>query len=85
MAAKRETARKFLEDTEVEFAGLSKKIEDLTHEEEDLDDQKKKATAELDKGEAKKKKLEKELVGINEDFKKKENCQGKARPSRGKD
>ena len=40
-------------------------MEDLTHEEEDFDDQKKKATKALDKGEVKKKKLEKELVGIN--------------------
>ena len=73
MAAKRETARKFLEDTEVEFAGLGKKMEDLTHEEEeDLDDRKKKATSELDKGETKKKKkLETELAGINETFQKK--------------
>ena len=71
MAAKRETARKFLEDTEVEFADLGKKMEDLTHEEEDLDDGKKKASVELDKGETKKKKLETELAGINEAFRKK--------------
>ena len=71
MAAKIETARKFLEDTEVEFADLGKKMEDLTYEEEDLDVRKKKASSELDKGETKKKKLETELAGINEAFQKK--------------
>ena len=49
MAAKRETARKFLEDTEVEFADLGKKMEDLANEEEGLGDRKKNATTELDK------------------------------------